>query len=281
MVSTILVLQIAMTSFYSIFATLLLFIAVIGILCLLTGKTPRSYVVHTPSDQVVVAGNTITMQQLAISFQPQLFQRPDTVSPPALAMWWEAIDTDDSIALVYHAVWKDERHPVPILHWIYYFYRAIVYGIPVRDIEYIQINVNRSDGLINRVRYEDSSATSYEDATGRHIQITIERRHQDYIETRTFSTKEQKTKHIKLCQPLVFGIATWGHQFVLIADSASHYTIPVHMPLEYLTEHNYTGYKLARRSQGDFATDESVLGRIATSIFRIIVLGPFYILSSI
>lgn len=233
---------------------LLLAIVAISIVCLLTGYTRRSYPTLEPSASVVVAGNMLSLEQLASTFQPQLFLPEGVDSPPALTMWWEAIDAEDSIALVYHPVWQDERHPSPVLHWIYYVYRAIVYGVPVRDIEYIQINVNRSDGSIQRVRYEGSSARSYEDWFSEHRYVTIDRVGAQYIETGTTKQNSKPTtRTVRVTSPqLQFGIATWNHQFVLLAGSTEQYTVPVNMPLEPLAEEDYVRYKLARRSQGDF-----------------------------
>lgn len=140
---------------------LLTVLAVASITSFITGYRPRDYLTLSSSIVVKIAGQPVLIEQLAHDFKPLLFLAPENISPPAVEMWWEAIDTGDSIALVYHPVWQDERHPVPALGYIYSIYRAIVYGIPLRDIEYIQINVAYSDGRISRVRYEGSSSTFY------------------------------------------------------------------------------------------------------------------------
>jgi hypothetical protein len=266
----------------SIGVFLLLFVIAISLLCILTGRTRRSYPTLARSDAVVVAGNTITLEQLASSFQPQLFQKADDYSPPALVMWWEAINAKESIALVFHPVWQDEQNPIPIYHWIYYVYRAIVYGVPVRDIEYIQINISRSDGLIQRVRFEGSSSISYDESIAEHIRITIDRHGAEYTETAIIPNKGTFIRPIQISDSrLKLGIATWSHQFTLLEDSTDKYTVPVIMPLEYLTEENYAKHKLARRSQGDFATKEGIVGRAAKSIVRTVILGLPYPLSKI
>lgn len=268
-----------MASAGSIGVFLLLTITATSIVCLLTGYARRSYPTLGRSTSVVVAGNTISLEQLASSFQPQLFLPASVNSPPALTMWWEAIDADDSIALVYHPIWQDEWHPSPVLHWIYYIYRIIVYGIPVRDIEYIQINVNRSDGIIQRIRYEGSFSKSYGDWINEHRYITINRIGSQYIET-THATRNSKPQDrtVKISgSRLHFGIATWSHQFVLLEGNPQQYIVPVHMALAHLSEDDYTRYKLARRSQGDFVTKESIVSIVAKSIIRTLILGLPYI----
>lgn len=76
-------------------------------------------------------------------------------------MWYEAVQEDESLVLIYHPVWEKEIHPNPILHRLYSAFRAVYYGLPLLDIEYIQININREDGTIRKVRYETSVPGDY------------------------------------------------------------------------------------------------------------------------
>lgn len=180
-------------------AGVVLFVVLVAttLLCLLTGNARRSYVTLGRSDSVIVLGKTIALEQLAAAFQPLLVQRPGDHSPPALTMWWEAVDNGDSIVLVYHPVWQDERNPLPLLHWMYYAYRTIVYGIPVRDIEYIQININRATGLIDRMRYEGSTAGDYNVPMAQHIRVVIDRADGDYIETATLPNNDIRVRSLQ------------------------------------------------------------------------------------
>ena len=120
---------------------------------MLTGYQRRTYPIMSESDDVFVGGNAIPLQRLAAPF----------------SLSW-CIDRRLLAAGSNHVVgsyrrWRryrvglppglaGRRHPAPLLHWIYYVYRAIVYGMPVRDIEYIQINITRRDGLIQKILYE-------------------------------------------------------------------------------------------------------------------------------
>jgi len=99
---------------------ILILILTVSILCILTGDVPRSYPVLKSSDSVVVAGKTISLNQLTSTFKPQLLLLANDNSPPILTIWWEAVDVGNFIGLVYHPVWQDERHPKPILHnWVF------------------------------------------------------------------------------------------------------------------------------------------------------------------
>lgn len=249
---------------------------------MLTGYQRRTYPIMSESDDVIVGGNAIPLQRLAATFQPQLVHRVGDFSPPALIMWWEAIDAGNDIVLIYHPVWQDERHPAPLLHWIYYVYRAIVYGIPVRDIEYIQININRSSGSIQKIRYEDSTASAYDQPFAQHVQIIIERSGADFKETARLQNSSLRVKNIRLSGPaLTFAIATWSHQLVLLENGGGIYTVPVPMPLEHLKEGDYVKHKLARRSQGDFETQEGMIGRAAKRVVQTLFLGLPHLISKV
>ena len=263
------------------FIFILAVIVTAGVISFITGNRSRSYRALSPFASVVISEKSVSLDDLARSFKPELFLSPGDSSPPALEMLWEAVDAGDSIALIYHPVWQDERHPSPILHWIYYAYRAIVYGVPVRDIEYIQVNVSKAGGFIKKIRYEGSSSSIYNSWLVNHTMVTIEKNGDIYVETVISSGIPAHVNDVQIIGPnLGFGIESWSHQFKLLNNnSRSKYTIPVTMPIKPLTETDYAKYKLARRSQGDFVTEDSIIGRSAKSVMGILVLGVPYIVS--
>ena len=244
-------------------------------MAIMTGAIKRSYPTLDAKALVSVQGSGVPIEDLAFKHQPLLFMHENTTSPPALGMWWEAIDASDTIALIYHPIWQDEIHPIPWVDQLYRVYRAIYYGTPVRDIEYIQVNIRRSDGLIQRIRYEDTSADSYYAPTSDHRPVIINRDGYDYIEQSNHSRKVSVNG-----TQIRFGIATWSHQLTLLEGNNHNYTIPVNMQLSYLYEEDYKRYRLARRSQGDFVTRESFLSKTT----KVILIGtnmvlPYMIMS--
>jgi len=252
---------------------LVLTTGVAALVAIMTGAIKRGYPTLASNALVSVQGSVVSIEDLAFKHQPLLFMREGTTSLPALGMWWEAIDVGDTIALIYHPVWQDEVHPIPWVDRVYRVYRAIYYGIPTRDIEYIQVNIRRSDGLIQRIRYEDTTATSYYASTSDHRPMIIKRDGYDYVEqsnqSKKISFNGTQTK---------FGITTWSHQLTLLEDNNHRYTIPVNMYLAYLHEEDYKRYRLARRSQGDFVTRESFFSKITRMILIVtIMLLPYVI----
>lgn len=258
----------------------LLLVGAATAICMLTGYQRRSYAVLPESAQLIVGDVPVPLGHLAATFQPRLMHRPNDFSPPAIVMWWEAIDSGDDVVLVYHPVWQDERHPSSLLHWFYYVYRAIVYGIPVRDIEYIQVNISLRSGTIRRLRYEASTASYYSQAISQHIKVTLARSATGFEERALMPDGTLRQRAIRSPQPpLTFGITTWSHQFSLLDDTPGAYTVPVTMPLAPLSDADYAKYKLARRSQGDFATPEAMISKIAKGIVQAVFLGPPYLIS--
>jgi hypothetical protein len=257
----------------SLWLVLVLTTGVAALVAIMTGAIKRAYATLDSNALVSIKNSFISIEDLAFKHQPLLFMRRGTMSPPALGIWWEAVDAGDSIALIYHPVWQDEVHPIPWMDKLYRLYRAVYYGFPIRDIEYIQVNIQRSDGLIIRIRYEDTSAESYYAPTSDHRPVIINRNGSDYIE----QTNRSKKISVNGAQ-IEFGIATWSHQLTLLGEDKQSYTVPVNMQLSYLHEEDYKRYRLARRSQGDFITRDSSLGRLAKIILIVtIMLLPYTI----
>jgi hypothetical protein len=255
---------------------LVLTTGVAALVAIMTGSIKRGYPTLDSNALVSVKGYVISLEDLALKHQPLLFMREGTTSPPALGMWWEAVDAGDTIALIYHPVWQDEVHPIPWVDKLYRVYRAIYYGTPVRDIEYVQVNIRKRDGLIQRIRYEDTLADSYYAPTSDHQAVTINRDGYDFIE----QSNQSKKVSVNSAQ-IRFGIATWSHQLTLLEDNNQSYIIQVSMPLTYLYEEDYERYRIARRSQGDFKTQERFLGKITRIILAVaVMLLPYVIIRS-
>jgi hypothetical protein len=259
----------------------LLSLVALATFLMFTGYVSRSYEVLKPDEKVKIANDWLTLTDVALKYQPQFYMRPDTTSPNVLMLWWHAVDdrTSNTLALIYHVTWEDEILPNPLLHQLYRIYRAIYYGMPVRDIEYVQINISYIDGTIQRVRYEGTFADNYDSLISEHKIIKIIS-HKDGVLEYSYrvdgsivSIREIDSLEV----PLRFGVASWSHQFVLLDPEDILYTQKLEMPLVYLDDDNYRRYKFARKSQGDYVTHESSLVRFASIVLFICFLGLPYI----
>lgn len=259
----------------------LLSLVALATFLMFTGYVSRSYEVLKPDEKVKIANDWLTLTDVALKYQPQFYMRPDATSPNVLMLWWHAVDdrTSNTLALIYHVTWEDEILPNPLLHQLYRIYRAIYYGMPVRDIEYVQINISYIDGTIQRVRYEGTFADNYDSLISEHKIIKIIS-HKDGVLEYSYrvdgsivSIREIDSLEV----PLRFGVASWSHQFVLLDPEDILYTQKLEMPLVYLDDDNYRRYKFARKSQGDYVTHESSLVRFASIVLFICFLGLPYI----
>lgn len=238
-----------------------------------TGQQGRAYAVLAAGTLVDLGDQSLTVDEIAHRYQPTILLRPNTDSPPAVEMWYEAILLNGELGLVYHPIWKDEIHPKRWAHLAYSVFRAIYYGMPLWDIEYIQINVDLDTGRILRVRYETGEGDEYDRDISEHLSVLIDRVEGQYIERWENRAGElvEGPRPIKVAgnKPLDFGVLTWNHLLVLISDR-SQYTVPMPMELIYLTEQNYARHKLCRRSQGDFVTPDH---RLKIPLIVVLVLG--------
>jgi hypothetical protein len=190
------------------------------------------------------------------------------------------------LVLVYHPAWENEIHPNPILHRLYSAYRAVYYGLPLWDIEYIQININREDGTIRKVRYETSVSGDYYRALSLHHYVFVNKDNGTYNKKVVDGDGKLIGETTDISLPLrdghrlSFGILTWSHQLILLDASPEGYTIEMQMPLEHLSERDYAKYKFCRKSQGDYVTTESkIILSVLTIISFLAITLPGFILA--
>lgn len=242
-----------------------------------TGYIKRGYSVLLPGQKVTLADETTSVENLAATYQPILFMQEGTTVPTPQKMFWEAIDTKESVAIVYRTFWEDEVHPRPIVHYLYALYRSAFYTI--HDIEYIQINISKKDKTINRIRYEDTAADSYHSTIVPHRYVTINKQENSYEMIFKDGKKSNgQARKVSIVETrLKFGVASWSHQFTLLENGSDRYSIRMNIPLEYLTEEDYVKYKLARRSQGDFVTKENPVMKCIGIIILVTIMGIPYL----
>jgi hypothetical protein len=245
-----------------------------------TGHIRRSYVVLPVDAAITIRGQELPLQAIAVQYQPVMFLGKNTSSPPGIKMWYEAVQEGESLVLIYHPAWENEIHPNLILHRLYSAYRAVHYGLPLWDIEYIQININLGDGTIRKVRYETSIPGDYYRALPPHRYVFINKDNDTYIKKVLDSGGKllEEITDVSLSlrdgHRLSFGVLTWSHQLVLLDANPGSYTVEMQMPLEYLSERDYAKYKFCRKSQGDYVTTENKisLGVLAIISFLAITL---------
>jgi hypothetical protein len=257
----------------------LLILLVLWVVLFYTGHTGRSYAVLRPDAQVIVGGQETRVAQVAERYQPLLFMAEDTVSPAHLYMWYEVVDSGDTLVLIYHPVWENEEHPDRVIDLLYGVFRVANYGYPLFDTEYVQIDVTMDDGLVDAVRFETGFGENYYVQVSEHLVevvtrqgaggylATTRRRSGEFVGERTVLPLFQNG--VRPC----LGIQTWNHLLVWREEKDEVYTRPIYMHLVYLTDEDYAHYKIARRSQGDYVTREDRRGVLVVMTATLLIVS--------
>jgi len=250
------------------------------LLLFFSGHVERAYETLKPGELVVIGGKMVSIEEVAQKYQPRIFMPIGQESPPPLKMWYEVIRAgDDELVLIYRPAWENEKHPISWMHILYSVFRASYYGYPLIDSEYIQVNVSTGDGLIRRLRFETGMTNNYNILVSKHLVATATRQpNGDYL--LIINERSGEIAATEVVSPLLLdgtrpclGILTWNHLLVLREEGDRQYAKPVDMELVYLDEREYTRYKFARRSQGDYITPENKTGLfLAAAVIAVVAI---------
>jgi len=249
-----------------------------------TGKDMRAYEVLSPTEHISIAGKDWTAAELAAEYSPIVKIRSSTYSLPLLKIKYNLVPGNGSVDIIYYFVWEDEIHPNGFIHAIYKYFRAVYYGIPVRDIEYFQITINRDSGIVEKIRFETSPGNDYYVNYSKHLIAIYEGGENSLYEETLLDkssgeilSKEENRMVDFQGRHLLVGVLTWNHLSGLLHDQPE-YDQTLEAGLEYLSAEEYQAGKYVRKSQGDHVTKENKSGIILGwlfSIFFFIISGYF------
>lgn len=249
-----------------------------------TGYDQRTYPVLLPDEIVQIAGIRQSVEQLAAKYQPAMFLRSFTPSPPLLWVWYEAVPNQTTLDFVYYHAWRNEIHPRPFVHTLYSIYRAAYYGYPLYDIEYLQVSVSRATGEVVGLRFETSPGDDFFASVNEHLIVQYQR-NADGTFKEKLSSIDGNLISTAAATPVLFntshvlvGVKTWNHLSRLLSPVDQDFSIALQSPLKSLTDQDYARYKFVRKSQGDHHSHEirwkfplavvATLALIGTPIFR-------------
>lgn len=235
----------------------------------LGGHVKRAYAVTSAAQRIEIGGEQKSAGEWAEEFRPEVTVRSTNFTPPLLKLLYEVIEQDDVVTFVYYQVWEDEIHPNPLYHKAYRLFRAAYYGSPVRDIEYFEVNVNRTSGAIEQLMFETSPGADYNVRLSEHLIayvtraesgdyfMRLTRKNGDPFGAQAFVPVQFEKQHI------LIGPVTWNHLTVLVDPNDRTYDRRFFAPLAYLTDETYASMKFVRKSQGTFQTVEKGVGAAA------------------
>jgi hypothetical protein len=98
--------------------------------------------------------------ELVKEHQPILYQPNHDKHEPKF-MYYRTKIEGETLHITYYTVWDNERHPRYLFHVIYAFlFRKFYYG-SIKDIEYIQVDVNLKTKEVTDIRYEQTYNPNY------------------------------------------------------------------------------------------------------------------------
>lgn len=257
-------LMIILKIFLNILIVCLVLLLSVLIASYITGRDKRAYKSLLPSESLNIAGQTTTIDSFAQLYKPEMFLRPNTPTPPLKWIWYEATPNDTTIDFTYYFAWENEINPNKTIHNLYSIFRAAYYGYPLYDIEYFQVNIDKSTGLIKRLRFETSKSDDYFPTIVEHIIIAINRtQNGNYIKYKINDSGENLSSQEPIdliCEDkrVKAGVQTWNHLTRLLdSNVVSEYSLLQDMPLKFLTDSDYKRYKFVRKSHGDHKTKEN------------------------
>lgn len=219
----------------------------------LTGRTARQYIALRPDQAVQIGEKTETVAGWAKTYLPLWSRDERQIKEPLQAVWYEVVESQATYDFVYRAVWEDETHPNAFLDVLYRFWRKAYYGSS-RDIEFIELKVDKKNASIKSLQFESGKADG--DWGWKHIphQMPGEKIH-----------TENQT------HPLLV-IHTTNHLVRLQHGSESAAMVRETPEVHALDEAQYQMYKMARRSQGTHRSREPRLGSmlVAGIVFGIL-----------
>jgi hypothetical protein len=223
---------------------------------------------------VVINNQSITIQTLAEQYLPEMHLRKTTPSPPLLWVFYEAVNTQNTIDLTYYHVWENEINPNPTLDKAYWLFRAAYYGYPVRDIEFFEIKVDPKTGKVTEFLFETSPTDDYFVTISEHIRARyILQTDGSYTEIRSTKNNVDLSRQMGILP--IFNdhqvqclAQTWNHLSRLLTPHDEDIN-KLNTTLKQLTDQEYRAYKFTRKSQGDHQTRENPLSIVLITIATI------------
>jgi len=216
---------------------LIFFLGIVSIGLIITGTNDRSYKVSELESIVKLNSTEYEAKEIAEKYLPQVDFTSEKHSGTLEHIFFEIIDQSEEVIINYYFVWDTENHPEFIQNIASKIWHFIYFRFNLSDIEFAQLNIDKSTGVIVGAKVKNQ-------------------------------VSEESASSICL------SINSWNHEFNFCSPSNKS-SIPK-VSLYPFENSDYSSLKMARRSQGDFETKDSImnypfiifLALLATYYFR-------------
>ncbi|MFH0873306.1 MAG: hypothetical protein V1846_00485 [Candidatus Komeilibacteria bacterium] len=204
--------------------------------------------------------------RLVKEFQPILYQPQHDKYIPKF-MYYRTNLKGDTLQITYYTVWDNERHPRYLLHILYAFiFRKFYYG-SIKDIEYIQIDIDLNTRTVTDINFEDDNKPNYHVTIPFHVKHHLKRVPQPNTNDNIFiGFFGKKNQYQGLIRPRFSGkrvhmaITGWNHKNNLffedlgkyIKNLGDNFNTFTALLLKKYDPKEYKKYKAERRGKGDF-----------------------------
>jgi len=253
----------------------------------LSGFLPRKYEVLPPETTVSLAGNSLSLEELVQKYRPSYWLPEQQSSPASERILYEVIEGEKVYTIVYHPEWENEIAPDQTQHIFYAAFRLVKYGFSLKDIEFVQLTINKNSGIIEKILLETiNSENTFNSNLQQHYRLLLERTGENTYKKVLSDTEEGAVikedfflmMESEASQLL---IATWNHlSKIANIEFKGEGHQQQSFQLTFLTGDIYKRLKLARRSQGDFKTKESPMNTPIIFFVGVIALFYFFVIMS-
>lgn len=200
---------------------IMFFLIIVSLGLILTGSSKRAYSLLSPDAKINIGQVNYTTDELAKKYLPQLSFSSDNNEPNIEKAFYEIIDLKEQIVINYYFQWSSENNPNIVINLADKIWRFIYYRFSISDLEFIQLNIDKNSGNVVLAKTKNSSV--------------------DF-------------KNSIPC----FSVKSWNHEFS-IDKSINCSGSSENIELSYFDDSSYDRLKMARRSQGDFKTEDKIM----------------------
>lgn len=276
--------------FFFAIRVLLFFGFCVAVCLIISGFIAREHQILEAGAVVKLQGKTFQVAELAKKHQPRLLIAEGQDTPAFLGWLWEVYESDSQYIITYYASWQDEIHPNFLANQLYRLYRFLFYGFTVRDYEFVQVEINKADGMLAGALFETPAPALHKEMLWNrpqqpHYRLRIKPAQRGGWQMTTHDpddhfTASEQFGNLTADGRLPLQVATWNHLYQLPEAwpdaSLTELTAPDSSPL---TAKQYQWDKFARRSHGDHYTAESGANRYIILFVSLLVTGYFSVIT--
>jgi hypothetical protein len=207
----------------------------------------RNYSVLEESQEILFKGNLWKVKDIAKEYQPIIYQKKNLRGYPPSFILYEVIEKGNLILINYFVTWRDEIHPVFIIHFLYKIFRILYYGSSY-DIEFISLTIEKNSGDILKIEMESDSHNNPDTFFSDHIKLTLEKIDGEYYNLKINNKPVKNVELKKEDKRIKIEAITWNHVYGVFKENNENFLEFKNLPLVYLTDNLYKKYRIKLRS---------------------------------